>query len=82
MVWAWMIYTDMIKMKVTRKIKGLENCRNLRDIKIVAQKNPNSEYEKIHLDLRRYRNRKLAIWFISLIISIIALIVGGIISAR
>jgi hypothetical protein len=73
-----MLHSDIGKMRGARQIKGLDNCNNLLDVKRVIQKHPRSEYERIYSDLKRYRNRKLAIWFDSFILNVLVLVKVGI----
>jgi len=81
-LWLVLVFTDFMKMKEVRKIDGLKDCGNYYAVKREAKLNPGTNLETIFLDLKKYRNRKLALWFFSLIASVIALITIGVLTAN
>ena len=81
-VWFYILISSIKKMREVRQVKGLEECYNYYSVKSLTKDSENTEYQKLFLDLKKFRRRTFQIWFSSLGLSVIILMIIGVITAK
>lgn len=81
-LWFYILISNIRKMREVRQVKGLEECYNYYSVKSLTKDSGNPDYQKLFQNLKKFRRRTFQIWFSSLGLGALLLIIIGIITAK